>query len=164
MTGRRVHPAAPRACAACPWRRSNQGKRHPDGWFSKKNLRRLWARLRRGESMTCHPTDPNNPVPPGFTPAPAGAKTAECTGALILQQREVMNFQAVIAEDPNRRDALREYRRRHPAGMSREGLAEVVSRAVFAGTPFAGGVMTRPDLSDPDVGYERLTFNVEVHR
>lgn len=49
-------------CAQCPWRTSNQGKRHPDGWYTKANLRRLWAGLRRGERMTCHPTDPANPV------------------------------------------------------------------------------------------------------
>lgn len=54
--------AAPHACSACPWRLANQGKRHPDGWYAKANLSRLWSRLRRGEAMSCHPSDPNNEV------------------------------------------------------------------------------------------------------
>ena len=58
MNGR----AAKSPCQACPWRVENHGKRHPDGWYTKANLRRLWSGIRRGEEMSCHPTDPSNPV------------------------------------------------------------------------------------------------------
>lgn len=149
-----VQPAKPMACAHCPWRTSNQGKRHAGHWYTKANLRRLWGGLRRGESMTCHPTDPNNPVPDGMKPVPANARTSECTGALILQQRELMRFQKIANTDPD--DALRAYRRAFPRGMTREGLGAIVSRGVFGGTPFGGAAMSKPNLNDADIGHPDL--------
>lgn len=152
---RPVKIANPRACAQCPWRLSNQGRRHPDGWYTKANLRRLWSKLRRGERMTCHPTDPTNPVPPGGKHVAEEVTTHECTGATILQEREVVRFQTIAKEDPGRTDALREYKRRHPHGMSRVGLIEIAMSAVFGKTPFVRDI-ARPNLLDPDVGYEPL--------
>lgn len=142
-----LHP-----CVHCPWRAANQGKPHPDGWYAKANLRRLWARLRRGADMTCHPTDPDNPVPDGTRPAPAGATTLECAGSLILKQREFMRFQRLAQDHPGEADPFRLYRQQHPRGLTRDGLLAVAERAMFGGTPLAGSVeMTRPDLNEPGI-------------
>lgn len=56
--GAQVRPACALACLACPWRLSNQGRPTPGGWYTRRNLDRLWAGLRRGTRMSCHPTDP----------------------------------------------------------------------------------------------------------
>lgn len=137
-------------CAACPWFLTNQGKRHPGGWYTKKNLARLWAKLRRGDGMTCHPTDPQNEVPEGLAKPSENATTYECAGAIILQQREVMWLQ--------RYDDYRDYRRNRPMGLLREGLAETVSRVMFGGInfgPMASKPTSKPNLNAP-VGYEPL--------
>ncbi len=57
------HVAAPRPCSSCPWLIANHGRPHPDGWNTKRNRDRLWAKLRTGDSMSCHKTDVSNPVP-----------------------------------------------------------------------------------------------------
>ncbi len=143
------------ACLACPWRLSNQGKPHPDGWYTKKNLARLWAGLRRGEDMSCHPSDPNNPISEnaqqrGYRPAPDHSKARECAGSLVLRQREVTLLNRDHEGD------TRAYRRARPRGLTRDGIAAVVSRALFGGTPLGGAPMARPDLNDLDIGYEVL--------
>lgn len=137
------------ACAACPWRASNQGKRHPGGWYTKANLRRLWSKLRTGDGMTCHPTDPTNPVPDGLPRPSDDATTHECAGALILQQREVMRLQDY--------DNYRDYKRAHPLGLTREGAGVIISRFVFGRKElgvFAARTMPKPNLNDLDVQYE----------
>lgn len=93
---RKIHPARPTACSQCPWRASNQSRRHPGGWYTRKNLLRLWNGMRTAKApgMTCHPTDPNNPVPEGCPSTPEGKKTHECTGALILIIRELRAAEA----------------------------------------------------------------------
>ena len=155
MTPRKVAPACPKPCAACPWRRSNQGKRHPGGWYTKANLRRLWNKLRGGERMTCHPTDPDNPVPTGREPVPEDAVTHECCGALILQQREFMALQSrLAAPGADAKSAMKQYRKDQPRGLTREGVMVLLNRALFGSVE--GSTMTRPDLSDPDVYYEVL--------
>lgn len=141
-------------CADCPWRTSNQGKRHPGGWYTKANLQRLWSGLRRGERMTCHPTDPDNPVPEGWRKAPLGRATAECTGALILQQREMQRVSDILEAG----GALSDYRRAHPRGLTQFGVAKLVGELLFGGAPVIGSLeMSKPDLNSPDVSYERLT-------
>lgn len=135
-----VHPAAPSPCDACPWRIANHGQRHPDGWYTARNRDRLWAKLRRGDSMSCHPTDPRNPVPEGHRAAPEDAKTRECAGALILQQREWMLFQEEHAGD------VAGYRRARPRGLTREGLMAIAARSIR----WPGDVeMSTPDLNQP---------------
>lgn len=141
----------PSPCAACPWRVSNQSKRHPDGWYTKANLARLWAGLRRGEDMSCHPTDRDNPVSQqaaaaGYRAAPAHATKRECIGAQILKQREFMRLQ----DDCHAHVAL--YRQEHPKGLTRDGVLAMVNRAVFGGSPLAAKLPT-PDLNEPDVAY-----------
>ena len=136
---------APSPCQACPWRTANHGKRHPDGWYTKANARRLWAKLRTGDSMSCHPTDPRNPVSDkakeaGYREAPGHAEVHECIGAIILQEREVMALQA--SKD------LATYRRTRTRGMTTEGLWTIASRAVFGGTMLVREI-ARPNLNEP---------------
>lgn len=136
------------ACRTCPWRIENHGKRHPDGWFTAAKRAFLWARLRRGEPMSCHRTDPANPVSDaavaaGYKRVPEGTQPRECTGATVLVQREVMVWQNRFGCDTSR------YRRRRPRGLTRDGLAAVVMRATFGGLPLvgAGPEMDRPNLN-----------------
>jgi hypothetical protein len=139
-----VKPATKQPCKDCPWRTTNQGKRHKDGWFTKANRARLWSKLRRGESMTCHMTDPTNPVPEGYKTVPETATTHECAGALILQQREFMKFQNECGGD------LKDYRKRWPRGLTREGIMEIVNRHLYGGVPMMGyKPMSTPNLNEP---------------
>jgi hypothetical protein len=145
----------PLPCRHCPWRTSNQGKRHPDGWFTKRNLASLWAGLRRGEAMSCHPTDPSNPVSDkaraaGYKPAPAGAQVRECVGALIVQQREYMTWQDAFRGD------FAAYRAAHPRGLALMGLARLAQRWMLGGTPFGGRRMLLPELVHDDIAYPPL--------
>lgn len=145
----------PQPCRQCPWLTSNHGKPHPDGWYTKANRARLWAGLRRGEAMSCHPTDPGNPVSlraqaQGYQPAPAHAERRECAGALILQQRELQ----LASEAP----ALSTYLRARARGLTRVGVARLVERVAFGGTPFGGRAMPRPDLNAP-VSMDDLTWD-----
>jgi hypothetical protein len=126
-----VKPANLKPCRDCPWRVENQGKRHKDGWFTKANRDRLWAKLRRGDSMTCHMTDPDNPVPEGYKTVKDDATTHECAGALILQQREWMKMQE-LGEIPA-------YRKKWPRGLTKEGLLAILNRHLYGGTPFGRG-------------------------
>jgi hypothetical protein len=142
-------------CRACPWLTRNQGTRHPDGWYTKGNLARLWAGLRRGEGMSCHQTDPRNPVSPkaaaaGYRPAPDSAEVRECIGGLILQQRELHLYGRLLD--------LAAYRRARPRGLTRDGLATVVSRLAFGDTCLGGPAMARPNLNHPDVGHTPLPW------
>jgi len=156
-------PANPKACSSCPWRIKNQGTPHPDGWYKPSNLARLWQRLRRGESMSCHKTDPNNPVPKGQTPVPDGTTIHECSGALIVQQREFMNFQLVAKTAPGK-TALKVYKQQHPNGMTREGMLVMLERAMFGGTALGGMKMSSLDLGDEGVGYPaKLKFDLKAH-
>lgn len=143
-----VAAANPSACAHCPWRLANQGKADdPHGFYKRSNLKRLWSGLRNGVRMTCHPTDPRMS---DFEHAPTvkdDAQTYECTGALTLQQREFMKFQAALESG-----SAKAYSLRSPY-MSRAGLIAMVNRTiVFPGeTP-----MSKPDLNDSSIGYEPL--------
>jgi hypothetical protein len=129
---RPLAPACETPCSSCPWRTENQGKPHPDGWFTTKNRERLWAKMRRGESMSCHPTDPANPLPPG-APAVTAPVTVECAGSLILVQREAVKLQAFPGPY-----AFRLYRKAHPKGLTKDGVANLISRTTLAGVPLVG--------------------------
>lgn len=137
-----VKPANLRPCRDCPWRTENQGKRHKDGWFTKANRDRLWAKLRRGDSMTCHMTDPENPVPDGYKTVNPEATTHECAGALILQQREFMKLQDMQADIPA-------YRKLFPRGLTKDGIMTILNRHLYGGTPFGPAPMPKPNLNEP---------------
>jgi hypothetical protein len=97
--------------------------------------------------MSCHPTDPENEVPEGQTPVPDHVQPRECTGALVLVQREVMRFQKIADDARTAREALRCYRLNHPRGMTKGGLQYLVSRAIFDGTALGNKhAMARPNL------------------
>lgn len=156
MTGDHTSDAPP--CAACPWRLDNHTRRHPDGWFTKANRNRLWRRLRTGESMSCHTTDPANPVSEaaqaaGYRPAPEGSRVLECRGAVILQQRELGLYARRYCGD------FKRYRQQRRAGLTLVGMRVLMSRIAFGGVPLLGGPkMGRPGL-DAEVGHEPLPWD-----
>lgn len=143
---RKVEPANPNPCSACPWRTENHGKPHPDGWYTARNRDRLWSKLRRGDSMTCHPTDPENPCSTGIT-VPPGTTTHECAGALILQQREIRKLEALPKSD------IKRYVRENPRGLTKAGLLRLVNRIIFGVVDEIA--MPRLDLDQP-VSHEPL--------
>lgn len=141
-------------CEACPWRLSNRGRRHPDGWYTVKNLRRLWAGLRRGNGMTCHPTDPKNLVTEraqaaGYRPAPEHAKMRECAGALVVLERELHIAQSW---------GIKKYLRDRRLGMTMGGLVWLAERFMFSATPL---VLPLPkvDLNEADIGHPNLAWD-----
>jgi hypothetical protein len=145
----RTAPALDSPCGACPWRQPNHGRRHAGSWYTKANLRRLWGGLRRGEMMSCHPTDPSNPVPPGMKPAPANVQTRECAGAHLLLQREVDIAQRLVHVVSDGK-AWSTYRKLRPRGLTRDGLLAYLHRATFGGVPLVGGChpVPKPNLND----------------
>lgn len=151
-------PANRKPCKDCPWRTSNL-KRKPDPhkFYTLANLRRLWKGLRDGERMTCHPTDPEMAEFEGHEKTAERPVTHECTGALIVQQREVMRFQECCheAEEDGKKDGFQRYRRKYPKGMTRNGLAEVAFTFVSGGG-FGGMPMAKPDLNQTDVQHPDL--------
>lgn len=157
----KVVPACPKPCAACPWRLANQGADHPHRFYTPGNLARLWRGLRNGSRMSCHPTDPRMAEFEGYEQTAGQEKTAECAGALVVQQREFMLFQGVIRRDPKCR-ALQVYAALRPRAkaMTRSGLVAMMERHVFSGTVLGGVAMTTPDLGDQEVGYPVLPWGL----
>lgn len=154
---RKVEEAAPHPCGACPWRTENQGKRHQHGFYTKKNLRRLWAGLRRGEAMTCHPTDPRMAEFDGYEKCADASKTKECTGSIILVQRELQRAADICERPEVETDGFKVYRREHPKGLTIDGIMENISRTLYGGVPLIGGrPMARPDLNEPGIGHPDL--------
>jgi hypothetical protein len=144
-------PAAEHPCDLCPWRKANQGKRTPWGFYAKKNLRRLWNQIRSGLGVqTCHPTDPSHPdhIAAGAKP---GATLRECSGSVILVIRELLAIKGdaeIIG--PEEIDAYWERRCR---GLTRTGILEwLVQRASMAGVPYIGGrQIPKVDIDDAAV-------------
>jgi hypothetical protein len=146
-------------CRDCPWLLANQRRRaHPDGWFTARNRDWLWTRLRRGDPMSCHRTDPGNPVSQraaerGYRPVPAGTQVLECRGAVVLQQREMHLLMNRYGMD------VTAYRRARPRGLTREGITAMVLRLAFGGVPILGAPrMGRPGL-DAAVGHAPLQWD-----
>ena len=105
-----IDPPAEHPCAACPWLTANHRKAHPEGYYTDANRRRLWNGLRTGEApgMTCHPTDPRN------QPVKDDQRTRECTGALILMQREANAFEEA--------GSMAQYKTGRKLAATRDGL------------------------------------------
>lgn len=143
---------SPRACAHCPWRESNQGKRTPGHYYTAANLRRLWTGLRTGDApgMTCHPTDPNNPVPEGCPAVPEGTETKECTGSLLLVMRELKMIEKFG-------DVMPYLRMRGRVGLSKDGVVHwVLGRVKLGGTIMGSGAALPALDDDPGVQYKPL--------
>ena len=138
-----------RPCAQCPWRISNQGKRHAFGFYTKANLTRLWNQLRGGgKPQSCHLTDPSHPdhVAVG---ARADAKAKECPGSVIVVLREVRlmaNADGLIDDA-----GLAKYRATQCRGLTKQGILYwVIQRMQMAGVPFFGGTAL-PDVDQDDL-------------
>jgi hypothetical protein len=171
-----VDVCAKEPCPHCPWRTANRGRKTKHkvdgpkggyGWFSAKNRQRLWAALKRGEAMICHPTDASDPR----YGAPEHAQARECAGALILQQRELMvldkMFLAAKAEGVPEKDVYktvwRRYRKERPGGLTREGAAQLMLAFPFGSVPILGGrrAMGEPNLmAEVEAGKGKLTWPV----
>lgn len=151
---KKVVPACPNACSFCPWRLSNQrSKPDPHKFYTLGNLARLWKGLRNGARMSCHPTDPRMAEFEGYEALAVRESTNECTGALIIVQREWMVFQNLALENPKSKKTLQTYKKLRPNGMTREGLILIAERAMFGGTFLNPVAMARPNLGDEEVGY-----------
>lgn len=101
--------------------------------------------------MTCHLTDHNNPVPEGAKPVSEAVQTVECSGALLIVQRELLLYERLIVKHDT--EATRVYRALRPRGLTVRGaFFWAASRAVFAGTPLGGQPMPKIE-DDPEVGY-----------
>lgn len=141
-----------RPCAQCPWRLSNQGKRHAFGFYTLSNLRRLWNQVRGGgRPQSCHLTDPTHPdhVAVGAKP---GSQARECPGSVILVRRELCKMadeHGVIGGDTLVLDRYFKTRRR---GLTRRGaLYWIVQRIQLAHVPMMNADGPLPDVDDTDV-------------
>lgn len=143
-------------CTQCPWRTENQGKRHSLGWYTRKNVRRLWSGLRRGERMTCHPTDPDNPAAPNGRVAPEGTTTRECAGAQILVQRELQRLGDLI--ESGDRDPWSTYWAANPKGLTKTGAALVAMNVQWGGVEGLGLLeVGKVNLNDETISHVDLT-------
>jgi hypothetical protein len=110
-----------KVCDTCPWLLKNQGKRHKAGWFTVKNLRRLWAGLRSGNAtgMVCHASDPNNKDYGGDANIKPGHE-AQCGGSVVLL---IKNLNALEAKEPQP----------ITPPLTRGGIAVCLNKILFGG-------------------------------
>lgn len=161
LSGRnmRAESQTTQPCAHCPWRTANQGKKpDPYKFYTLTNLRRLWGGLKRGERMTCHPTDPAMAEFEGYEKTAARKVTNECAGALVLIQRELQRAQDAMeaADAEGKRDGIRRYRRAHPKGLTRDGVAAHFQSMMFGSNPLTGLNMPKVNLNEPGIGHPDL--------
>lgn len=153
----KVEPACPVPCKYCPWRLANQGsKPDPHKFYTPANLARLWKGLRAGARMSCHPTDPRMAEFKGYEALADRASTNECTGALVIVQREFMAFQGIAEANPESKKVLQLYRKQRSNGLAREGLIALMERAMLGGTILNPIAMSRPNLGDEEIGYPAI--------
>lgn len=148
-------------CAQCPWRISNHGKPHPGGFYTRRNIKRLWNQIRSGgRPQGCHLTDPSHPdhIAAGCAP---NAKAQECPGSVILIKRELLTLtnsvglvkqdDAHVVDDAKLVAYLRDTSKRR---LTRHGMIYwLVKRAsAFAGTPFGDRPLPDCDENDPEIG------------
>ena len=144
-------------CAACPWRTENHLKRHRFGFYTKKNLTRLWNQIRGGGApQSCHPTDTSHPD--HVACGAKGDKPKECAGSVILVLRE-MKRMADFAEDKKSigPEEIDQYKAVRKKGLNRGGMAYwLVSRLGLGGVPFVGGA----PLPQVDIDDDRISLPV----
>lgn len=134
-------------CKGCPFLRENQGKKTDGGFYSVKNLRRLWSGVRQGETMICHATDPNahesgSPAHPKEGQIKPGNERV-CLGALFLFKREEQLMGGL--------GSFKQYAK-HPRAakppMTKMGFLRVVEAVMFANTPLGCTIeWLMPDMS-----------------
>lgn len=112
--------------------------------------------------MSCHPTDPENPIPDGAREVPADVVTRECAGILVLIQREMNIIDRMAATTD---DLARRYRKLRSRGLTLEGIAANIHRIMMSRINEAErlGVlpMTKVDL-DLEVSHDPLPWPVEL--
>jgi hypothetical protein len=138
-------------CEQCPWRRSNHGKRHRFGFYTKSNLRRLWKEIRHGGGeQSCHLTDPSHPdhISVGAKP---GASAQECPGSVVVVLREVKR----MADDKGTvtSEGVQRYLQERKRGLTKAGIFYwVISRMQMGGVPMVGGAKLPAVADDPEIG------------
>lgn len=140
-------------CASCSWRKSNQGKPHKFGWFTRKNLTRLWNQIRGGgEAQSCHLTDTS--VEQHVACGAKGDKPKECAGSVVIVLRELLVIKEMARGEPIEPEHVDEYLRTRKKGLKKTGLLYwLVSRISAAGIPYIGGApLPEVDADDPEVG------------
>lgn len=153
---REILPALGKACADCPWRVSNRGRRNEHGFYTAKNLRRLWAGMRNGERMTCHPTDPRMAEYEGYEKTEDAPVVRECAGSLLLKAREVTLLNSIAAKIPEGKkvDVMKLYKAVSPMGLTRRGIIKIIEDTAFAGR---SALAMRSDFpEDLDVAYVKI--------
>jgi hypothetical protein len=140
------------ACDQCPWRKANQGKHTPWGFYNKANLTRLWRQIRGGGArQSCHPTDPSHPdhIAAGAKP---GAAPRECPGSVILIFREMERMKG--PNDLVDGDSTKAYLKSRRKGLTKTGIMYwLISRFKMGDTPFFGeGKLPNVDVDDPEIG------------
>lgn len=100
--------------------------------------------------MSCHPTDPSNPVPEGARPVPEGTIVRECAGAQVLIQRELDRVGRALRRDGG---TIADYRAENPKGLTLAGAhGHMAAHITFPGDL----PITLMDLGQPDVGHRDL--------
>lgn len=133
-------------CKGCPFLRSNHGKKTAEGFYTVKNLRRLWSGVRTGEIMICHSTDPNaHETGSPAHPKPGQIKKGNervCLGALFLYRRE----EKLMAE-------LRDFKlyRKDPRAakppMTVSGFLRIIDTVMFSAVSNPGIEFIEPDMT-----------------
>lgn len=152
---REIQPANDRACKDCPWRASNRGRANEHGFYTAKNLRRLWVGMRNGERMTCHPTDPRMAEYSGYEKTDDAPVVRECAGSLLLKAREISLLNDLGRALPKGADLMRAYRAASPLGLTRKGIKKII-KDQFEGA-IGQTLSVRPTITgDPDVAYVKV--------
>lgn len=115
--------------------------------------------------MSCHPTDPENPVPDGAREVPADVVTRECAGILVLIQREMTIIDQIADDAVHGQEIARRYRQLRPRGLTLEGITSNIHRIMFSrieGSERIGVLpMTKMDLN-LNVGHDPLPWPVTL--
>lgn len=130
-------------CNTCPWKKSNHGKEHPNGWYHKDNLKDLWNGIRNGEPMICHSTDAKQKEY-GGTKDIAPGNERHCIGALILVQR---HLNAITECTEKGYGGLSEYHFVTRKPITRKGITAWAERINF---PYPGEIPLPTLLAEGD--------------
>lgn len=142
-----MRPAARRLCAECPQAQANLERDHPDDWYSREAVAGLWRGVRNGSPVSCHVTESDRDVyrmtdehaTAGYVVPSGKAQRRECSGVAVALRRELIRLKEA--------GSVEAYRRRWPAGLSREALT--VAAARFAGK--RGPALRAPSVDEAAV-------------
>lgn len=130
-------PVCETVCQECPWRITNQGRKHPQGHYTKASLKRLWDDLRKGVG----------PLLCLFR----GCEGRECRGSIVLVKRELarmLNPRGGITEG-----SILEYLAARPGALTRDGAHYWLARHLRYGERNGQRHAALPKVQDdPEVG------------